>query len=236
MVELNAKSLGEQMAEVLARDIMDGKLEAGARLGEEELAARFGTSRSPVRDALKILDREQFVSISPRRQVNVQPFDYQSIANIFLVRSRLYGLAAAQHAMSGSAEHHERLLHDGHQMLVAAQKDDQALFGEANSDFHNLLTSTCGNPMLENAISSIGAIAVAYLQARVRTVPGRLHDSALGHIAAAQAIMAREPSRAEPLMSSIITGAGRTVLLAEAPERTDLIAMLEHTLESIPQP
>lgn len=227
MVELNAKSLGEQIADILAQDIMAGRLSEGVKLGEVELAARFGTSRSPVRDALKILAREHFVEISPRRQVTVQAFNIDSIANIYLIRSRLYGLAAAQHAMFGAAEDHAVLLASGSAMLDAAEVDDRDAFGEANLIFHHLLTSTCGNPVLENAIAGLGEFAVSYLQGRVRAVPGRLLEAAQGHLRTAEAIRDRDPVAAEKAMKGVITGAGRAMITTEAPERAELLAMLE---------
>lgn len=224
------RPFGEQIAEAIARDVIEGRLAAGTRLGEEELAERFGVSRSPVRDALKILDRERFVIAAPRRKVTVGVFDHGSIANIFLLRSRLYGLAAAQQALSGRAEHHETLLRFGRQMLDAAQREDQAAFTRSNADFHDLLFSTCGNPLLQNAVNGIGAIAVVYFRERVRAVPGRILEAAEAHIRAAEAILARDPLAAEPLMSRIITGAGRAIILAEAPERADLLELLDHHL------
>ena len=223
---LDARSLGEQIAEHVARDIIDGRIPEGTRVSEVELAARFGTSRSPVRDAVRILGLENLLDGSPRRQMTVVRFDYRSVANLYLVRSRLYGLAASLHATIGERADQDVLVESSHEMIRAAETDDQPLFAEANLRFHDVLFSTCGNPLLEGALNGLGALTTAYLQTRVRVVPGRLHDAGRGHLAAAEAMVDHDAARAQHAMQTVIVSAGRSLIMHESGD-PELAALLD---------
>jgi DNA-binding GntR family transcriptional regulator len=87
------RSLPEQIAEACGRMIVEGRLRPGQRLTEMELADRFGTSRGPVRDALRLLERRRMVEVLPRRGAFVRPLSLDMIADLFNVRMALAGLA-----------------------------------------------------------------------------------------------------------------------------------------------
>jgi len=223
---LDARSLGEQIAEHVARDIIDGRIPEGTRVSEVELAARFGTSRSPVRDAVRILGLENLLDGSPRRQMTVVTFDNRSVANLYLVRSRLYGLAASLHATIGARSDQDVLIEASNDMIRASETTDQELFADANLRFHEVLFATCGNPLLERTLNGLGGLTTAYLQTRVRAVPGRLRDAGLGHLEAAEAIRDRDAFRAQQAMQGVIVGAGRSLIVHESGD-AELAALLD---------
>jgi len=89
-----ARSLPEQVAEWLSEEILREELAPGERITETAIAERFGVSRGPVRDALKLLEQDGLVRIFPRRGVIVSGLDVHEISEIFMIRAVLGGLAA----------------------------------------------------------------------------------------------------------------------------------------------
>jgi DNA-binding GntR family transcriptional regulator len=88
------RSIPEQVAEQIGAAIIDGRHRPGDRLIETELAAGFGVSRGPIREALRILERRHLIEIQPRRGAYVRAVSLNSIADLFNARMALSGLAA----------------------------------------------------------------------------------------------------------------------------------------------
>src|SRR3954469_2687783 len=84
--------------EKLRAEILDCRLKPGADLREQELAARFAVSKSPVRDALLRLEREQLVTIAPRQGYRVAPISLSDARDLLRLRSVLEGACAAEAA------------------------------------------------------------------------------------------------------------------------------------------
>ncbi len=86
-------SLPEQIAEVLAAEIVERKRFPGSKLPEPALAERFGTSRAPIREALYLLDQEGLVERTPRRGAVVKVYSRREIEELYQVRITLERLA-----------------------------------------------------------------------------------------------------------------------------------------------
>lgn len=84
---------GEQIAKQLGQQILDGRFAPGERIGEQAVAEMFSLSRGPVRDALRILERQGLVEIRPRRGAHVVELARNDVADIFNVRCALLSLA-----------------------------------------------------------------------------------------------------------------------------------------------
>jgi DNA-binding GntR family transcriptional regulator len=89
-----AKSLPEQVMELLLAAIHEGAIEPGERMLEEVYAERFAVSRSTIREAMALLERRGVVERVPRYGVRVTAFDPAEIEEIFNIRAQLLGLAA----------------------------------------------------------------------------------------------------------------------------------------------
>ena len=83
-------SVPEQIAAELARRIISGTLAPGARLGEQQVADEFHVSRGPVREAIRILEREGLATVLPRRGTVVTELSAQEVAEIFEIREALF--------------------------------------------------------------------------------------------------------------------------------------------------
>ena len=86
------RSLPEQVAARLAARILDGTYAPGERVREEKLAAEFAVSRGPVREALRLLEKDGLITIVPRRGAMVTNLSVEEVREIFEIRAVLNGL------------------------------------------------------------------------------------------------------------------------------------------------
>ncbi|SDY29892.1 DNA-binding transcriptional regulator, GntR family [Modestobacter sp. DSM 44400] len=141
-------SLRDQVLEELRDRIVDGGYAPGERLTEDRLAADFGVSRNPVREALRVMEAEGFVYQLPRRGVVVATPDETTMRDMFLVRRQWEGLAArlaAERAGRADVEGLWRLLDDGRR---ATEAGDLRLLAELNSALHRRIIEVGGNRWL----------------------------------------------------------------------------------------
>ncbi|MEK7278368.1 MAG: GntR family transcriptional regulator, partial [Chloroflexota bacterium] len=87
------KSLRDHVAENIRRAIEAGVLKPRDRLVEAEIAAQMGISRAPVREAIRLLEQEGFVTTTPRKGTFIVELERQDIEEIYSLRSALEGLA-----------------------------------------------------------------------------------------------------------------------------------------------
>lgn len=97
-------SLAEQIAEQISRDVLKGVHKPGERLVEQTIANNFQVSRGPVRDAIRILEREGVVEILPRRGTQVTLLSIKEMNNIYAIRGALIALGVMLAAPLLSAE------------------------------------------------------------------------------------------------------------------------------------
>ena len=127
----------------------------GAWLKEQEIAAEFGVSRTPVRQALQQLETEGLVEIKNGVGVRVTEVDDAALDQIYLLRLELVALIgrAAPRPLSAADLHAIRAVgEDLKRMIAAPGKPDIALFSTHCEVFHNLVNKVIGSPMLKHFI------------------------------------------------------------------------------------
>ncbi|GHC74127.1 GntR family transcriptional regulator [Pseudorhodoferax aquiterrae] len=139
---------GEQIAKQLGQAILEGRHAVGARVGEQAVAEMFSVSRGPVRDALRILERQGLIEIQARRGARVRHLSHNEIADIFNVRGVLLGLAVRYLSRnpdkSGLAEVDPRL---AQLRKLAGQKKPSLLdFAQATGRVAMGLLAACRSP------------------------------------------------------------------------------------------
>lgn len=166
------RGLSTSVYETLRRAIADGSLPPRLRLREIWLARHFGVSTTPVREALRRLEREGLVDISPNRGARVAAFDAASARNLYEVRELLEVTAIRKAVETRSADytHVERLLVGMHAVIA---KDDQAEFNRLDVEFHRALNDLGNNDILSDLaervhrqIQSIRSHAAVYIAGR----------------------------------------------------------------------
>jgi DNA-binding GntR family transcriptional regulator len=147
-----SKPLREQVYELLKAELNRGVLKPGGYLDLNELAARLGTSRTPLREALLQLAAEGFVTILPRRGVLVNGLTLEEIRHIYEIVGALEGaalLAAAPKLVKKDLAGMKAL---SREMKGALRADDFALYYEKNLAFHEVFLGLCDNVRLVNTV------------------------------------------------------------------------------------
>ncbi|HWK43695.1 MAG TPA: GntR family transcriptional regulator [Stellaceae bacterium] len=138
----------QQVTEVLRHKIVDGLLPPGTPISERELCEELGVSRTPLREALKVLASEGLVQLFRNRGAIVSPLSVELIEDKFAVIAALE-CHAAKHACERASDEQLKVLTDIHKRFCQefeAQKADAAF--ALNQDFHHMLVQMSGNVVL----------------------------------------------------------------------------------------
>jgi DNA-binding GntR family transcriptional regulator len=128
--------------------ILSGELSPGTRLKDNELAEMFGTSNTPVREAIRELEKDGLVEILPYRGCQIKPLDVDEICEIYDVRIALEELAArlaAERATDAQLQAIEELVAE-HEAALKANDVRRAM--QTGSAFHDLMVCAAGNKTL----------------------------------------------------------------------------------------
>jgi DNA-binding GntR family transcriptional regulator len=141
-------SLVDQIANTLRDDILIGRFKGGDQLLEDSLKIEFGISRTPLREAFRILEKEGLVAILPRRGTFVKRITGQDIEENFPVRAILEGLAARlayENLRDQDINEMEEVLE---YMKEAAQRKDFIDYAKNHITFHEIFINASGNETL----------------------------------------------------------------------------------------
>jgi DNA-binding GntR family transcriptional regulator len=197
--KLNNRPLYEDVAERLRAQIFAHELAPGSWLDEQSLAAQFGISRTPMREAIKVLASEGLVTMKLRRGAYVTEVDRGDLEQIFTILSLLEGQAAKETAIKATEAQLTQLDDIHHRLEKAAADRDAEQFFEVNVRFHELIQEIAGNRWMNGVIVDLRK--VLKLQRRDSlSRSGRLQSSLLEHRQILQAILKRDPVAAELAM------------------------------------
>lgn len=193
----------------LLDEIRAGRLAPGARLREVELAERLGVSRTPVREAMRLLEADGLVVHQPRLGAVVRSLDYAEIMELYEMRAVLEGTAARLAARAASDVELAELVALNADFAAAA--DDQARAAEINRQFHLILQDAAKNRFLIKSISTLQRTMMilgptTLMQRDRATAAVAEHDRILA------ALNARDGARAETEMRAHIEAAQRARL------------------------
>lgn len=150
---LNVKSLKEQVYGYLREQMRTGGLRPGSVIDMEETSGRLGVSKTPLRDALLLLEMEGFVSILPRRKVIVNPLTLQDIRDFYEILGALEATALGA-AFDRLGEAELSLMETlNAEMKQAIDQDDFDLYYEKNLAFHNVFLNLSGNGYLKKTVN-----------------------------------------------------------------------------------
>jgi len=144
----NRTSYAEVAVERLREDIVTGKLRPNQRLIETDIARQLMMSRTPVREALKLLEMQGYLSRLPGGGLIVTDHSPSQIRNLYEVREALETMALRLACQRATEEQIDRAAELHSRMFEVVQNRDTNQFIELNSAFHNELLSACGNEQL----------------------------------------------------------------------------------------
>lgn len=196
---LKPRALYEEVAERLRSSIFSHEIPPGSWVDEQTLAESYGISRTPMREAIKVLASEGLITMKMRRGAYVTEISKTDLDQIFPVIALLEGQACRQVALNAT-EQELGLLDDLHSKLEKAGADrDIDRFFELNQQFHEKIQEIAGNPWMKNVIDDLRK--VLKLQRRDSLMKrGRLEQSLLEHRNILSALLARNADLSESLM------------------------------------
>lgn len=142
---LKTVSLTSALERELERLIAIGELAPGERLNEIQLSQRFGTSRGPLREAMRSLEAKGFVNVVRNRGVYVRQLSTQEAREIYEVRGTLFGLAARLVCERMTPKLLDKLRSQVDEMQVAADANDFDAYYPMNLAFHAKIMREAGN-------------------------------------------------------------------------------------------
>jgi DNA-binding GntR family transcriptional regulator len=144
------QTLGHQIRDTLVHQIVSGELGPGERLVETKVAAQFGTSQAPVREALRDLETFGLVEIRPRRGTFVRSFIRETVRESYVLRAALEETATRLVLLAGTVPV-EQLQQDVASMYRAAERDDVEAVGLETVAFHRHIVEAAGNGLLKRS-------------------------------------------------------------------------------------
>ncbi|MCP5370971.1 MAG: GntR family transcriptional regulator [Hyphomicrobiales bacterium] len=176
--------------------IRSGELLPGTPLREQELARRFGVSRTPVREAFRRLEADGLLQHEAHKGMVVPRLDPQAVTELYVMREVLEGTAAAL-AAQHATEAEIAFLAD----MVAADRviaDRPDALAATNRRFHEAIHHAAHNRYLLKSLRAI-RVAIDMLGPTTLAVPGRGAEAVDQHAAVLDAIAGRDPAAAETL-------------------------------------
>ena len=196
---LTPRALYQDVAERLRQQIFNRELEPGAWIDEQKLAAEYGISRTPLREALKVLAVEGLVTMKLRRGAYVTEMSATDVTQVYHLMALLESDAAGQVAARGDALQIAQLqaLHN----TLEAQVDERDAFFASNEQFHLQLLALAGNRWSAQIVLDLRKVMKLNRHLSLFK-QGRLADSLIEHRAVMAAISAGNAAEASRLMQA----------------------------------
>jgi DNA-binding GntR family transcriptional regulator len=192
-------ALYQEVAERLRQRIFAHELTPGTWIDEQKLAEQYGISRTPLREALKVLASEGLVELKPRRGCYVTEISRQDLDDIFPLIALLEGRCAAE-AVDRAKPADIAMLKAIHNRLEAAARDGRIdAFFEANQEFHRQIQDLAGNRWLLTVIQDLRTV-LKLSRLHSLSLEGRLQQSLDEHRLIMAALESGEAGRAEKTM------------------------------------
>jgi len=193
------RPLYEDVADRLRGQIFAHELAPGSWLDEQSLAVQFGISRTPMREAIKLLAAEGLVTIKLRRGAYVTEVERSDLEQIFTVLSLLEAEAAKEAATKANESQLNQLDDLHHRLEKAAADRDIEQFFEINVRFHELILYIAGNKWLNGVICDLRKVLKLQRKDSLNRT-GRLQNSLLEHRQILEAILKGDANAAEMAM------------------------------------
>jgi DNA-binding GntR family transcriptional regulator len=203
--------LGGDIAARLAQDIITLRLAPASRLIEEDVSHRFGVSRSPVREAVRILEADGLIERTPRRGSIVAPMSRANLDAVYACRLPLEVLASAGTARGATPAVVKRLRDAYGAMCRAHEKRDPSAAFLANRRLTDTLHEACGNDVLRRLLSGVDKLALRYRYFSYGHAPAFLDTTVSANGALLDAIAAGNEATAATVTEQLIRESWRSL-------------------------
>jgi DNA-binding GntR family transcriptional regulator len=192
------RNAGVVATEVIREAIIDGRLAPGERLKEEELARELSLSRTPIREALAVLQAEGLVDTAPNKGATVRSHDADDLDDLYRLRALLEGYAAGRAATKMEPEQVAELFASCERFEALADGDVAPLVKE-NMHFHSTIVDAAASGRVAELVRKVIELPLVY-RSYIWYSPEQRRISGHFHRQIAVAIQAKDADRAESLM------------------------------------
>lgn len=158
----NHRPLREIVYEELKRQILVGEIAPGTRMMEVDLAEEMGVSRTPVREAIRKLEKEGLVTIEPRRGAYASGISIKDILDVLEVRQNLEGMAASLAARKVTEEEKQDFIraNAAYKAAILSGNTDEII--KNDEYFHQLIVNYSDNKTLTQLLSQVQELALRF--------------------------------------------------------------------------
>jgi len=193
------KTKNEAVYERLRHDIIDGKLKPGQRIVISDLSKEFGFSEIPIREAIRRLDSEGLLQVTPHVGTIVTEIDEKEVTEIYLIRIELESLAAKLATPHLSETDLDFLNKKIQEMELGISKHNYEKLGLLNKDFHLRIYRAAPYPLLFKLIVDLWE-KVQRTRSVFALVPKRAIASVKEHKKIAEALRSKDAALVERLV------------------------------------
>jgi len=224
--KIQVKSLGAEVEIALKEEITSGRLQPGEFVSIIDLSRQFGTSVTPVRDAIHRLSAIGFVNVSPRKEIRVASLDARKLKNVFEIRMALEGMAVRTATANIPAPELERAwgaLCDA-EASYSATGNMEGLLSQ-DSLVHDLIIQYCENEILVGLMRGLRDLSRWAQRTVIRSRPEAVTEALPEHKAILEALRSRSATEAERALVAHLNNTLERTL----PHLSHPIARTEHS-------
>ncbi|MEM1428509.1 MAG: GntR family transcriptional regulator [Pseudomonadota bacterium] len=210
-------ALAVEVADALRELILEGELAGGEKIREKELTERFGVSRTPLREAMKMLASEGLIELIPNRGAIITIVSDEMLADAFPVLAALEGLAGSHAAERATDEELAHIAELTATLREALESEDRLRYFRINQSIHSAILAASRN---ETLIRSHAAVAGQVHRARYQAnlARTRWERAVAEHDMISEALNARDVDRVRELLEAHMMGKLTSVLSAREDE------------------
>ncbi|PJJ42895.1 DNA-binding GntR family transcriptional regulator [Glutamicibacter mysorens] len=160
-------SLTEQVSTMIRAAIVAGEMAPGEHYSAIGISEKLGVSRTPVREALQLLEKEGIVTVAKNRGVRVNQISLDEIVEVFQLRLAIEPAAASRGVRNATEDDIKQLKSLHQRMLEIGETGDGRATLEADKEFHLYLLGLAGNAKLDNVVGELRNLVLAHGQTTV---------------------------------------------------------------------
>ena len=186
--------------DTLRRAIVEGRLLPGQELRDNELSQQMGISRTPVREAIQVLEVQGFVVHPPFSKPTVSQQSAEQIEEVYMIRKALEGIATYHACLLIDARGLQRLKRLTREEARIIERGESVSWSKCNRRFHTALYAASGKPFLCRQIDWLLDLSTIYMMTSEEFLRQRLEGSNADHIRIVKACEARNPELARRIL------------------------------------
>ena len=211
IIEISRVALHDQVVARLRTMLVEGRIAPGAKLNERTLSEQLRVSRTPLREAIKLLAAEGLVDLLPNRGAVAVKLTEADVLNTFEVLAELEGMSGELAAKRISDEQLSELRASHYEMLACFERQELSGYYRLNAQIHTLINDAAANPVLTSTYKSINA-RVQSLRFRTNQDAAKWKRAIKEHEVMLEAMTARDSAAMREVLVQHLNNKRDTVL------------------------